>query len=234
MGKPIETYQIQAYVDGQLSREECLEIEAEMMLDPDLQDQVCHLRTLKSQVKEAYQAIPVPERVDSQKPLKRVWSVPKTAAASLLLGVVLGAGMLGGYANFNSHSNMQMAGNFAPGVTQQNKYIVHLDSEDFKKQARALQEIERLLAQGGSQLQVDFISNAEGVRMFDVKNPNRPQLEALLERYDNLTLYACKRALQRVFDRGEAFEVIPQVQHDKPAIDAVAERLNKGWKYIKI
>lgn len=233
MAKTIETYQIHAYLDGELSPEECREIEARLRRDSALQQQVCELRALKSQLKTAYQALSVPPRTQANetKALKRIWSVPKTAAASLLLGMVLGAGA------WNVHQGVQMPSEpqlNAQAQPLQDKYIVHLDSEDAQKQLQALQQVEALLSEGSAHRQVDFISNYDGVKMFDVNNPNRAQLNALLERFDNLTLYACQRALQRVMEKGEAFEIIPQVQHDKPAIDAVAERLNQGWQYIKI
>ncbi|MDG6774213.1 hypothetical protein QCB45_07700 [Thiomicrorhabdus sp. ZW0627] len=230
MGKSVQTYQIHAYIDGQLSRDECFEIEEAMQFDSELQDEICHLRALKSQVKSAYADIPVPER--DRKPVsKRVWSIPKTAAASLFLGVVMGAGMLSLFSGQNGGVSQQP---LAMAQADQQKYIVHLDSDDLKKQAEALDEIETLLKDGGPNVKVDFISNYKGIKMFDVNNPNHDQLEKLLGQYDNLTLYACKRALERAMQRGEKVNVIPQVRHDKPAIDAVVERLNEGWKYIKI
>ncbi|WP_373018584.1 hypothetical protein [Thiomicrorhabdus sp.] len=231
MGKSIQTYQLHAYIDGQLSSEECFEVEEAMRLDSKLQDEVCHLRTLKSKVKEAYADIPVPERKSSAPVSKRVWSIPKTAAASLFLGVVLGAGMLSLLTGQNSGESYQT---LAQAVPQEDKYIVHLDSDDLVKQAEALQKIEQLLKEGGPKVKVDFISNYHGVKMFDADNPNHKQLENLLSHYDNLTLYACKRALERALERGEKVNVLPMVKHDKPAIDAVVERLNEGWKYIKI
>ncbi|WP_178863294.1 hypothetical protein [Thiomicrorhabdus cannonii] len=228
MAKVFESYQLHAYVDGQLSREECLEIELAMQLQPELEQEIAQLRALKAQVKEMYQDIAVPEKVRQSAKPSRVWSLPKTVAASLVLGAFLGAGSLQVYLN----------GTTLLPMTQQQvaegKYLIHLDSDDHAKQALALQEVERLLQEGGSHVKVDFISNYQGVTLFDVNNPNRQELEGLLSKYDNLTLYACKRALERAMEKGQTLQMLPQVRHEQPAIDAVAQRLSTGWKYIKI
>ncbi len=232
MSKVFESYQLHAYVDGQLSREECLEIEHEMQLQPDLEQEVCHLRALKGQVKEMYQDIPVPTPGNKSVKPKRVWSIPKAMAASLLFGIVLGAGSLHWYASgLNSTSFMQenMLAQQSSG-----RYLIHLDSADQSKQMEALQRVSEIFADGGPDVQIDVISNHQGVTLFDVNNPNRMELESLLNRYDNLTLYACKRALERAWNKGEKIQMLPQVKHELPAIDTVAKRLTEGWKYIKI
>jgi len=228
MTKLFEKYQIHAYIDGELSVEESREIEAMIKLDPLLQEEVCQLRTLKDQVKASYQDIPIQKREVPVEKLSPYWSVPKAAVASLFLGVFLGVGGL----------NLYVTGFSSPVISAQqmadNKYIIHLDSAEQDKQLQALNEVKQLLDKGGPDIQVDVISNYQGVKLFDVNSPNRQQLDELLGRYDNLTLYACQRALQRALEKGVDFQVIPQVRHDKPAIDAVVERLNSGWSYIKI
>lgn len=232
MARNFESYQLHAYVDGQLSREECLEIEHEMQLQPELEQEICQLRALKGQVKEMYQDIPVPPPQSQTRKPKRVWSVPKAVAASLMLGIVLGAGSLHWYVNGNSAMSFNQPSLLAQ--QQDGRYLVHIDSADQDKQLAALNEVSRLLENGGDDVQVDFISNYRGVTLFDVNNPNRTELENLLSRYDNLALYACKRALERARDKGQKIQLLPQVKHEQPAIDAVAQRLTKGWQYIKI
>jgi len=232
MARNFESYQLHAYVDGQLSREECLEIEHEMQLQPELEQEICQLRALKGQVKEMYQDIPVPQPKKQNQKTKRVWSVPKAVAASLMLGIIVGAGSLHWYVNANSV--MPFSQQNLVAQQQNGRYLVHIDSSDQLKQLAALQEVSRILEEGGDAVQVDFISNYRGVTLFDVNNPNRSELENLLSRYENLTLYACKRALERARDKGQKIQLLPQVKHEQPAIDAVAQRLTNGWKYIKI
>ncbi len=228
MGQSIENYQIHAYLDGQLSREESLEIEHAMQLDEQLREEISQISALKAQLKDAYADLPIPERKLQKQESTMAWNIPKSAVASLVLGVILGAGLL--------NITVQDLGNQDAALQQTaaQKYIIHLDSNAPDKFELALAEIETLLATGGPHMKVDLISNFEGVQAFNVNNPKRQQLEDLLARYDNLTLFACKRALERAKERGEDLQLLPQVHYDEPAIDAVAKRLTTGWKYVKI
>ncbi len=234
--KFVENYQIHAYLDGQLSREESLEIESAMQSDASLRDEVSQISALKAQLKSSYAQVPVPPRKVQASNGVKAWRMPKSAVASLLFGVLLGAGIL----NVTSSGSGSGLGNDLSaknGGLQQSaeqKYIVHLDSREPEKLEQALQKVESLLASGDPLMQVNLISNSEGVHAFDVNNPKRHELEALLSRYDNLTLLACKHALKRVAERGETLELLPQVKFEQPAIDLVVERLTTGWKYIKI
>ncbi|WP_319381861.1 hypothetical protein [Thiomicrorhabdus sp.] len=230
MSRKIESYQIHAYVDGQLSREECLEIEMAMQHEPELEQRICQLRGLKSKLKEVYNDIPVPKKHLHKADVSRLSGFPRSIAASVVLGMFLGAGALNLYLNGGQAT--------AVGAVQQqmlaSKYVIHLDSDDPQKEILALQEARKLLSDGGPEVQVDMISNYHGVNLFEVDNPNRSQLESLLEQYPNLTLYACHRALQRAINRGEDIQMLPQVVQDRAGIDALAERLISGWRYIKI
>ncbi|WP_319557838.1 hypothetical protein [Thiomicrorhabdus sp.] len=231
MAKKLESYQIHAYVDGQLSREECLEVEMAMQHDPELEQHICQLRGLKSKLKEVYNDIPLPKNAPLKTEKSKFSAFSGSMAASIILGMFLGAGALQLYLH-----GWQGSANVLQEQQQvaSSKYIIHLDSDDPKKELLALSEAQKLLSGGGPEVQVDMISNYRGVNLFEVNNPNRSELEALLNQYPNLTLYACHRAIQRALDRGEKIKMLPQVVQDKPGIDTLAERLIEGWRYIKI
>ncbi len=228
MSAVIETYQMHAYIDGELSSPENIEIEQAMETDEYLREEIIQMSALKRQVRDSYQLVDVPPYEPLVASKKSGWQLPKAAVAALFLGILLG---------FFS-TNMPFNKAFLSSPTQQKmaeqKYLVHLDSSNPQKLASALDQTEKLLVKGGPGMQVDFITNYEGVKLFDVNNPNRAKLEGLLSRFDNLTLYACKRVLARAMGKDVKFQLLPQVKHDKPALDAVVERLNEGWKYIKI
>ncbi|MBO1928174.1 hypothetical protein J3998_11365 [Thiomicrorhabdus sp. 6S2-11] len=224
----IQDYQLQAYVDNQLGVEERLELEQLMAEDSEIERQVQQLSTLKSQLKQAYADVSVPPQNLHQNAPKSFWSVPKSAAAALLLGVLIGSS----FSTLNSNQAANSA--LVAQAAQSEKFIIHVDTDDQIKQFAAVQKIADLYQQKGEQIQVDVITNSEGVRLFDVNNASSEELATLLDKYPKLTLFACQRALQRASDKGEKINLIPQVQHDKPAVDAMAERLNSGWNYIKI
>ncbi|MDX1352246.1 MAG: zf-HC2 domain-containing protein [Thiomicrorhabdus sp.] len=228
MSHSVETYHLHAYLDGELSHDECIEVERALEIDSGLRQEFEKFKSLKNNMRKAYSDIPMPPKNHHTKPAKKVWwNLPKTAAASLLLGLLIGAGVYK-VVLFQDHS--------IPGIQQamSENYLVHIDSDSPDKQIQAIKEIEALLETVGANAKVDLISNYKGVQLLDVNNPNNPELSRLLEKYDNLTLFACKRALERARQQGKPIKLMPKVEHEKPAIDAVVDRLNSGWNYIKI
>lgn len=231
MNHSIETYHLHAYLDGELSHDESLEVEKALLIDANLRQKLEEFKTLKANVKKTYESLPetkinTPNKRPKQLP-KKTWGIPKTAVASLLLGLVLGAGLLKVMIDQNSFG-------LTIGKPLSENYLVHVDSDTPEKQLEAIQKLESLLSSASSNVKVDLISNYKGVRLFDVNNPHNSELNRLLDKYENLTLFACKRALERAKAKGKPINIMPKVQHDKPAIDAVVERLNSGWKYMKI
>lgn len=225
----IQDYQLQAYVDNQIDPHERLEIEQLMAEDPQVEQKVQQLSAVKYQLQQAYNDVPVPPAKAFNKLDKQAfWNVPRSAAAALLVGVLIG----GGFSTFNP--NMPSGSPVVAESKQTGKYIIHVDSDDQAKQFAAVEKIADLYQNYGSQIQVDVITNSEGVRFFDVNNASSGELATLLQKYPKLTLFACQRALQRASEKGEKIYLMEQVQHDKPAVDAMADRLNAGWQYIKI
>jgi len=235
MKPSIETYQLHAYLDGELCEKESAEVEAELLLNRKLNSQFQDLQMLKAKIHLAYsEHIPKPP-VSNSGPLNEVnktgWSLPKTAVASLLLGLLIGAGALKVYEANQATSPLNVE---RVAAINSDNYLVHIDSDSPKKQYLAIKEVENLLKNSAKNVKVDLISNSKGIELFDVNNPNSKELNRLLNKYDNLTLFACKRALENARLLGRSITVLPRVKHDKPAIDAVVERLNLGWNYIKI
>ena len=227
MSNKIETYQMHAYVDGELSTSDNIEIEKAMEVDASLREEIMKISALKRRIKDTYQNVDVPpfQSVLAQK--KSRWKIPMTAVASLFVGVLLG------FFAVNTPFNSSMVGFTPQAQLAEQKYLIHLDSEDRSKWSAALQKTQQLLETDPA-VQVEFLTNSEGVQLFDVNSPDRENLEALLERFDNLSLFACSRAMQRAMDKSPNFKPIPQVNHDMPGVDTVVDRVNTGWKYIKI
>ena len=227
MSHSIETYQLNAYLDGELSLQECLEVEKALETNVTLRKQFEQMKSLKKKVLTAYEDIPEPKTEPNNKAAKPVWFFPSAIAASMFLGLIIGGTFFKGTVEQNY---------LLPAINQEvaANYLVHIDSDNPEKQIQAIQEIEMLLETGGPSTKVDLISNYKGVGLFDVNNKNNAELTRLLNTYDNLTLFACKRALERAKKNGHAVQLMPQVEHEQPAIDAVVERLNSGWRYKKI
>ena len=235
MKHSIETYHLHAYLDGELSREESAEVEAAIAVDKKLKEHLDELNQVKTKVSLVYtENIPKPKNAKPnvfENRQTKSWSAPKTAVASLILGLLLGAGALKIYMVNSVTDSPFMHKSVAEGSAN---YLVHLDSDLPEKELQAIKELESLLTDSDPNVRVDLISNHKGVELLEVDNPNSKKLVHLMSKYPNLTLFACKRTLERAKNRGKPMKLLPQVQHDKPAIDAVVERLNSGWNYIKI
>ncbi|WP_029408701.1 zf-HC2 domain-containing protein [Thiomicrorhabdus sp. Milos-T2] len=241
MKHSIETYHLHAYIDGELSYEEAAEVEAAIAVDLKLKEKLEELNQLKTKMSLAYTEN-IPKPVNSKLPnfenkhtLENKhtpwWTTSKAAAASLFLGLLIGSGALKLYMANNLADSPMMHQTVAE--SSQN-YLVHLDSDLPEKEQKTIKQIESLLDDSDPNIRVDLISNYKGVELFDVNNPNSKELLRLVGKYPNLTLFACKRALERAKKEGRPITVLPQVKKDKPAIDAVVERLKSGWNYIKI
>lgn len=136
MSVVIEKYQIHAYIDGELSSPENIEIEQQMQTDESLREEIIQISALKRHVKDSYQLVKVPP----YQPLvdqKVGWQLPKAAVAALFIGILLGffsVNMPFNQAYLSATGQQQMA---------EPKYLIHLDSADPQKLAAALDQIGR-------------------------------------------------------------------------------------------
>lgn len=228
MEHSIENFQLHAYLDGELTRKDCAEIEQALEHDEALLKNLESLSLLKQNMKKSYENLVVPEpKMSFSNKESKAKFFPKSAVASLFLGIILGSGI-------TVYSVKSVLPSL--GIQQQHtaKYLVHLDSNDINKQKQALQKIEALFTESDEPVQVDLISHYHGIDLLDVNNPNNAKLQALLDRYDNLTVLACKRALDRAHKAGKPINIMHSAIQDKVAVDRLAKRLRSGWSYIKI
>ncbi|QCU89172.1 zf-HC2 domain-containing protein [Thiomicrorhabdus sediminis] len=230
MKNRIENYQLHAYLDGELTHEECLEIEQALKEDAELRFRLEKFSTLKSDVKKAYLNLPIEQYVATPKEKKsNLKDGYFNIAASLFLGVMIGAGLI----TYSVEPNV-MNSALVEQNQSNNRFLVHIDTNDIEKQHAALLQIEQIFVESTDKVQVDLVSNSTGIEMLDKNNPATEELQGLLKRFDGLTVYACQRALERAQKAGKPIELIPEAVFDRPAIDRLAERLTSGWKYIKI
>jgi intracellular sulfur oxidation DsrE/DsrF family protein len=102
----------------------------------------------------------------------------------------------------------------------------------------ALDYAEQLLA-SNSQRHQDFrlevVANDGGIELLRRDTSPFPQrIEALLSRYDNISFLACANALRKLRERGVEVELLPGTRSDHTAIDEIIERLEGGWRYLKV
>lgn len=229
MKTPYSHYEIHAYIDGELSGSELIHFENELYSNAALKQEVTLLRNQKLKISEYYQQITPPE---FKLPTPKNSYMPnlKGHAASIILGMLLGAGALSVYVT-PTQSPLENIAAFS--AQEKAKFMVHLDSNKPEKMLKTLAKAESLLSSNPSS-QVEIIANYQGIQIFDGKNADIEQVKALLTKYDNLKLIACQRAVEKALEEGKTLNLLPQVQSNQPAIDVVVDQLKQGWTYIKI
>jgi intracellular sulfur oxidation DsrE/DsrF family protein len=217
-------YEIDQYIDGELNAEERTEFENRLASDPELRQNICVQRQLKARIAQHYKTISLPSRLAYTPPQStNKTNTPWRYAAAGLLGLVLGL--------LISMSSSQL--NALNSPSKADKFVIHLDNNDPYKMQASLQKASQLLTAKPSN-QVQIITNHEGIELLNAEGINADQILRLVQQHQNLELVACQRTLERMEREGQAFQLIPAVQVNEPAVDEVVKRLKSGWTFIKI
>ena len=222
---------IHAYIDGELTGEERVAFEQALQQDKVLQDEVCELRKIKQQMLEHYQRIPIPKRRQPEsKSFSARWAVAASFVAAFGLGILASSE---GLVSPQSSSNPMLTAANSP-----QKLLLHIDSNQPAKTQAVLQKASALLSVqskqvGAPKMQIEIVANDHGIELFGEGNPSREAIVSLLSQYDNLKLIACQRALKRRADEGKPLTMIKGVETDKPALDEIVNKMQKGWGYYK-
>lgn len=240
---------IHPYLDDQLSEEEKRAFEEKISSNHELQNKLHDYKYLKQLVPHAYDKLNIPEPDFSAK--KQYSSHRKTCSwkpmpmiAAGLIGVFFGViGVFGANQIWHNQA-LTPTTQFLSETTSafslnqnRSKFMIHVDSDDPIKHMAAIEKIMQIYSENESNqlIEVDVITNYKGVYMYDINNPYSSRLKILAEQYPTLNLYACQRSLYRARQSSSPYlKIIDQVNSEKPAVDAMAERMNSGWKYIKI
>ena len=236
-------FQVDAFVDGELSGSERLDLHQAAAADPKLAARICEARKLKSLLRDAYAEPPVAaSQVRGPVPGEARWPLPAIAAG---LALALGTGI-----GWWAQEQLAPGPGWAPmaevrsaeigdELAEVERVILHLGSADPQRTQEALDEIERLVARAGSEarpLQVEIIANGGGLDL--VRNGGAPQAQrvsALLHDHDNVSVLACRKALERLsYLKGVDAELLDGVLIAPSALDQILMRMRQGWLYIRV
>lgn len=218
--------QIQAgmYVDGQLGqRDERKAVEA-MCEDPLLQREIDEIQDLKTLMRNAY---PLPEQ---QSPVvttrSRRWLGWVASAAAIVLAFVLGVLLPGKYLPGEVGAHAIAVGDGSSPV------ILHVPENSPAKWSEALDVAQALEAR---QVKVEVLANSYGVNLLTAAHsPYAQRIRALLKEYPELAFVACATSLKKLRDEGINARLIDGVGTTPSAVEHVADKVAKGWHYIKI
>lgn len=232
---------LNAYIDNELADEDRRRLMEAIREGDGLGQRLCGLRTVRDLVKLGYQQSPGADRQKRRPPVSTSWS--RGLAAVLLLGLGLGTGWLIHSSLRPGQTLMDIARTVEVSQADQAtqgpvRIMLHVTTDDRLKLATVLDEAEQLLSDSahGEPVQVAILANGDGLNLLRAdESPFASRIEAMKARYDNLTLLACGKALQRITERRGALPpLLPRTEVVPSALGEIINRRQEGWSYIMI
>lgn len=233
--------EINAYVDGELTPEERLEMLEALRNDPELAREACELNNLKSQLQLAYAN---PPGLSACKVTRRGPSWLTMAASVLMLAV----GLLGGWVAGNEQVSPDRlvlldpdGRGQAPAAadSKETRIVFHLTTPDQFAAAELLDDVEQMLdtyKQEGKPLRVEIVSNGEGLDFLrESLSMFKERIHDMSQHYANLTFVACKNTIDRArVQHGVDVQILPDAEIINSGVDYVVKRQQEGWIYIRV
>jgi len=238
-----------AYVDNELACSEKRSVAEEIKADAELEQHAQAILDLKTSIKKAYpddmHKMPGAEVNDSpDQASKRIFRQSIAASFILTCGLIVGAMINLSDNSINkvssaSNANNQLFGiNVKPVTQHDDKILLHIASADLKKIDFLLTKTERLLTDSRHSqhpINIEVIANSKGVDFLRTStSPYAQRIKELQQKYSNLQFIACKNTLRRLQEKDQSVQILEGVKADKPALDTIINRMDKGWTYIKI
>mgnify|MGYP001820107558 FL=1 len=236
---------LNAYLDNELDSDERGEIMAALENDKALSRRLCELRNIKELTQFAYNIPPARESTSTAWKYGRQYAA-LAVAATLFLAVGslvgwfaherLGVSLAGitGQQQINSASSLSSL----PLEAEKKKVILHVDTAETEKLKAALDSAEDLLttsAANGNPLELEIIANSKGLNLLRVDTTHYAErIRELSNKYDNLSILACNRAIQRLQEQGVKVKLVPEAGIAPSALEQIVHRLKQGWVYIKV
>jgi len=232
-----------AFVDHELACSDKRTLAEEIRTNPEMADRAQALLELKSAIKQAYpDAVADKTNTGKAAPSSNLFKQSVAASVIMACGLILGALFNSG--NVNNSGQTVAAGDslfgikVTPVTREENKVLLHVSTAELDKLDFLLTKTERLLRDAKSSnypLNINVIANSEGVDLLRKETtPYEKRIAELQQQYENLQFIACKNTLRRLKHKGQSVQMINGVKADKPALDTIINRMDKGWTYVKI
>ena len=232
--------QLQAFVDDEVDIVDRAEIMEAIRHDDELACQVCELLQIKDTVRLAYRE---PERPahgkDSLNP--GWWSrLPRVAAAAVVifsLGTVTGT-LVQSYMSATSAPNIDPLANLSDLNQELKRVVLHISSAESERLDQALTDAEELLSQyqdHPEMVQLEVVANTAGLSLLRVDtSAYAERIRRLAEKFDNVSFLACSRTIEKLRMRGIDVHLLPEARVIPGALEAIVDRLQEGWVYIRV
>ena len=222
---------LNAYIDGELSIEDELELLEDLNEDKDLCKRLSDFKQLKLLVHSTY-------KDDVAEQSSRT-SLSK-AKYSLVASVLLTLGIVGGW---YSHGVIVDDGETSLQVSNKKddtwNIVLHVNTNDEYIQRTILDETESLLEsfkETNKKVKVEIVAYGKGVLLFDnEKTKFKNRLKSLQRDFDNLSYAVCGRTVKRIEDKQRRkIKLISKMTVARSGIFQIIKRQKQGWNYIRI
>jgi len=239
--KSISDEELCAYIDDELDFEERTRVVEQLEQNDDLTREAQELRQLQAMLRHAYRTPPPAPK--HHKKGNGSHHTLNALAAGLLLTV---GAVTGWYGNEQLTGNTQTeplafehAAQLNTAAAAQENLLLHISSNDPAKMEAALSYAEQALANAqrhnNKAFRLEVVANDGGIEMLRRDTSPYPQrIEKLLKQYHNVSFLACANALRKLHERGVKVELLPGTRSDHTAIDEIINRLEGGWRYLKV
>jgi len=233
---------LNAYLDKQLAREERLRVMEALRQDKELAIRLCRLQKVQEMVQLAYHNADAEKQTASARRRRRNFWPAVAASLLLVTGLVTGwiaNNQLARPTTLVDLSKTAHSGSRHATNQQEWRLMLHVNSNDSMRFAVLLEEAEQLLetsARENRKVRIEILTNGPGLALLEQKeSPHVKKLQRLANRYNNLSLLACERALRRYQARnGRPLQLIPEAGTVPSAMHEVIKRQQEGWSYINI
>ena len=250
-GERLSEETVNAFVDGELDRDERLHVIRLSEAHDGIRRQLCEARTLKDLVGQAYEEGPEMERSAQARSGAATWTTRRALAAAAAVvifaaGIVTGRflpaaaepALAGGHEPvFLELSELESLAAAGPAHGAGSNIVLHLATGDAGHVEDALDKIERFVAAqhaGPRQVGLEIVANGEGLDLLRVARTPYEARFKRLARDDYVTILACQQAVQRLRERGVTVDLIPEADLAGSALDRIIQRLREGWVYVRV
>lgn len=246
---------LSAFIDDELDGTEKSIVFEALNRDSELRQQACELRQLSELVRHAYNNPPPSQRFQKREP-RRFSPFGQAAAAALLIAVGGAIGWISHKPDSNAAEVPDMRAMVwgeddrafhstdLSSATSQNglkRVILHLNTSSPARFEEALTTAERLLnkyAGDSHGAEIEVVANASAIKLLrSGYSPFTTRVQALQQKYFNLTFLACKDAMDHIReleDLKSDVRLLPGVEVTPSALEHILERMNEGWVYLNV
>jgi len=239
--KSLSNEQLCAYIDDELDFEERTRIVEQLEQDDELTREAQELRQLQAMLRHAYHE--PPPAPSEEKTRKKSRADLNALAAGLLLSLGAIAGWYGN-AQFATKTQtwplaLDHTVQLNTAAAAQENLLLHISSNDPAKMEAALNYAEQALANAqhhnNKTFRLEVVANNGGIEMLRRDtSPYSQRIEKMLKQHHNVSFLACANALRKLHERGIKVELLPGTRSDHTAIDEIVNRLEGGWRYLKV